>query len=415
LKVAVVGAGAVGVASAHALAGAGHEVTVFERQSSVACEASFAHSGVMSGYLGIPASAGGAAGSDAEGAGLASPVFRARHALSPAAWAWWAAHRRAGRDPAVRVAALALSAHARQCHAAWANASRLRFEQQDGALIVLCSPAQQRSAEQAMASPASAPPSLRLLDADRVRRLEPALSATASLLGAWRWPGLAVGNCRHWSQGVRLAAEKRGARFVFNADVAALRPQARPVLQLGDGQRLEFDALVLCAGVGSGSLLQAAGQKLPLMPVYGYALTASIRHQEGHADNAPVATIIDPVFGVAITRLGQRLRVAGLAELGTPSPAHDRQAMQTLYAALDRWFPGAAARQTVQRWKGARATSPDGLPAIGESGLPGVWLNTGHGAGGWAWCAGSAELLAARLSGRAAAIEMTAFDPARWR
>ena len=415
MKVAVVGAGVVGVATAQALVAAGHQVTVFERQSSVACEASFAHSGVLVGHLGIDVLAGGAAALDGEGAGCSAPGFRAAHLRSASALSWLNKRRRAGRSPALRVAALQLSEHARRCHGDWAKSLRLDFEQHDGAMLLLSGPKQQRRAEAVMGAELSRVAGAKLLDAEQARRLEPALCDTAPLLGAWRWSARAVGNCRQWAQLVKHAAQQQGVRFAFGTQVAGVQPQAQPEIRLTGGQQLVFDAVVICAGVGSSALLRGAGVTLPLMPIYGYALTASIRRLEGRTDNAPVGTVIDPALGVAITRLGQRLRVAGLAELGAPSATRDKAAMKTLYAALDRWFPGAAARQTVQHWKGARASLPDGLPAIGESGLPGVWLNTGHGAGNWAWCAGSAELLAARLSGRDAAIDMAAFAPTRWR
>jgi D-amino-acid dehydrogenase len=115
---------------------------------------------------------------------------------------------------------------------------------------------------------------------------------------------------------------------------------------------------------------------------------------------------MDERYKVAISRLGDRVRVAGSAVLGGRPDEIDRAALHTLYKVLDDWFPGAVATHRAQHWKGARPMLPDGPPVLGPSGRPGVWLNLGHGSSGWALAAGSARALADLMSGRSPAIDL---------
>lgn len=114
---------------------------------------------------------------------------------------------------------------------------------------------------------------------------------------------------------------------------------------------------------------------------------------------------------MTIARLGRRVRVAGGIELGGPPGRIDAATVATLHRVLDDWFPGVAHSTRAQTWKGARPLLPDGLPVIGASARPGVWLNLGHGAHGWALSCGSARLLADQLAGRAPALDAAGYAP----
>jgi D-amino-acid dehydrogenase len=116
---------------------------------------------------------------------------------------------------------------------------------------------------------------------------------------------------------------------------------------------------------------------------------------------------MDERYKVAISRLGLRVRVAGSAELGGSLDSFHPDALGTLYKVLQDWFPGAVTLQAgVQQWKGARPMLPDGPPIIGPSGVPGVWLNLGHGSSGWALSCGSARVLADMMGGRDPGIDL---------
>ena len=173
--------------------------------------------------------------------------------------------------------------------------------------------------------------------------------------------------------------------------------------------------MVVCAALGASALLRPHGLKLPLQPVYGYSITAPLRQHHGHPDHGPRAALMDERYKIAISRIGNRVRVAGSAEIGGSADRINPASIETLYKVLHDWYPGAAHMSQVQRWKGARPMLPDGPPVLGESGLPGVWLNLGHGGSGWALACGSARVLADRIGGRPAAIDLARLGVDRWR
>ena len=145
---------------------------------------------------------------------------------------------------------------------------------------------------------------------------------------------------------------------------------------------------------------------MPLAAVHGYSISAPIREPL----NAPRSGLMDDRYKVAISRLGNRVRVAGSAEIGG-QPNHKRPAaIQTLYKVLHDWFPGAAqlanTGAAVQEWKGARPMLPDGPPVLGATGIPGVWINIGHGSSGWALACGSARAVADLMSARAPEVDL---------
>ena len=123
---------------------------------------------------------------------------------------------------------------------------------------------------------------------------------------------------------------------------------------------------------------------------------------------------MDEHYKVAITRLGQRIRIAGSAELGGRADKKRAGSIQTLYKVLHDWFPGAANRASgVQEWKGARPMLPDGPPIVGASGIAGLWLNLGHGSSGWALACGSARALGDQILGHEPEVDMQGFDLGR--
>ena len=209
-------------------------------------------------------------------------------------------------------------------------------------------------------------------------------------------------------------AQRLGADFRFDTDVLQLAPGARPAVRTAQGE-MAFDAVVVAAGVEASALLRGVGVRLPLLPVYGYSVTAPLRAQDGLNAEAPQAGLMDERYKVAITRLGQRVRVAGSAEIGGRLDRFNEAAVATLYRVLDDWFPGAAAVAQAQRWKGARPMLPDGPPVLGASGATGVWLNLGHGSSGWALSCGSARVLAEQIGGRAPPIDLSGLGIERLR
>jgi D-amino-acid dehydrogenase len=138
-----------------------------------------------------------------------------------------------------------------------------------------------------------------------------------------------------------------------------------------------------------------------------------LRHREDFPHLGPTSGVMDERYKVAISRMGQRVRVAGSAELGGRLDQISGAAIQTLHQVLDDWYPGCAQQSQVQRWKGARPMLPDGPPVLGHSSAPGIWLNLGHGSSGWALSCGSARVLADQLAGRPADIDAAGLGLAR--
>jgi D-amino-acid dehydrogenase len=159
--------------------------------------------------------------------------------------------------------------------------------------------------------------------------------------------------------------------------------------------------VVVCAGASAARLLRPLGLKLPLLAATSHSLTAPLRHVDGLPEPGPRAAVFDDRQQVSITRLGQRLRVAG-GSAGQP----EALALKRLYRVLDDWFPGATRQGQAQHWRGVRPTLPDGPPLLGASGAPGIWLNVGHGEHGWMLACGAAQVLAEQLGGRPAPVDV---------
>ncbi len=405
MRVAVVGAGIVGVTTAHELSAEGHEVVVLERRGSVAAEASFAQAGIVA-----PAWA-------AEPfAGLS--LWRLGMG-TPGRWGWLATawrSRSARRLPAGRQALLQLAMASRQRLLELTHTFDIDFEQADGVLVLLRHERELKAHRPWLARLAEQGLAFELVDADRARAIEPALNPAARLRAAIHLPQDVVGNGRQFAHRLKAESVRRGVRFRFDTEVTALRPGNPATLQLADGSTQQADAVLLCTGAEAPRLLAGAGMKLPLRPVWGVSVTAPVNHVDGQLPHAPRAAVIDPARGVTVSRLGQRVRVAGGQQMGGNARTEPPLAtLRALYRGLDEWFPGSAVLRDAVHWRGARPMLPDGLPLIGASPLPGVWLNLGHGGQGWALACGSAQLLAAALAGREADPRLAPLSPQRLR
>jgi D-amino-acid dehydrogenase len=411
--VAVIGAGIVGVTTAYELASDGHAVTVFERRSTVAAETSFANAGVLApGYVTPWAAPGMPWKVLSQSLGRHAAVrFGGWQALAelPWMWRWWRACR-----PAIhrrnRSAMQGLAHYSRDRLLELSGGLKLDFEQAQGYLVLLRTARQVTAAQPGLALLKELGVDHQLLDAAGCRAVEPGLNPSAPLAGGIHLPQDGVGNCRHFAHLLRAEAQRLGALFRFDHHVDRLTPGNLPRIDWRHADRTgsdDFDAVVVCAGVQANQVLKGIGVKLPLAAVHGYSITAPLRHFE-EAPVGPRSAVMDETFKVAVSRLGQRVRVAGSAELGGRVAALNPKAIATLYRVLDDWYPGAAQLRDVQVWKGARPMLPDGPPVLGASGAPGVWLNLGHGSSGWALSCGSARVLADRVGGRTPAIELSA-------
>jgi len=407
----------VGVTTAYELAADGHSVTVFERRGSAAEETSFANAGVVApGYV-TPWAAPGMPWKVLQHLVSAHAPVRLAWPLSGAEmawiWRWWrACQLQSYQKNRARLQRLAFYSHAR-LHELCAQLN-LEYERSDGYLVLLRSPRDSRQAQVGLKWLREAGVGFKEVAAEEARRLEPGLNPQQALFGAIHLPQDEVGNCRQFALLLKNQAQALGASFEFDTVVASLgQPHATNVWIAGETQARSFDAVVVCAGLAGVELLKPQGLKLPMVAVHGYSITAPLREPL----YAPRSGLMDERYKVAITRLGQRVRVAGSAEIGGHLQNKRDAALRTLYKVLRDWFPGAARLSShagsVQEWKGARPMLPDGPPVLGASGKPGLWLNLGHGSSGWALSCGSARVLADLVAGRKAAIDLEGLGLAR--
>lgn len=404
MRIAVVGAGIVGVTTAFELVDDGHAVTVFERHDTVAAEASFANAGLVApGYV-SPWAAPGMPGKVLSHLFRAHAPVRVGATLSPSTWAWawrWWRACRPATYRANRARMHRLADFSRERLAQLTDRLHLDYERAEGFLVLMRTPRDLVLAQAGIATLRALGAAPEVLDAAGCRRVEPGLSERTPLHAGVYSGGDVVGNCRAFAHRLRKTAAEAGVRFRFGVDVRRLAAGPAPRLAIaGVGAETEeaFDAVVVCAGVGAKRLLAPLGVRLPIEPVWGHSVTAPLRDDALHRE--PRAALMDERYKVAISRLGHRVRVAGAADIGRASAARDAAAQTTLDRVLDDWFPGVTKRGEAQRWKGARPMLPDGPPVLGPSGADGVWLNVGHGGSGWALSCGSAKLVADAIAGR---------------
>lgn len=401
MNIAIVGAGATGIATAHALACDGHAVTVYERHASAAEGASFAPTGWLAPALLQPWST--------PGLRAPSSLLRIGRSLRGAElswlWQWRQAGRRIRRAPERVHPALAaleqLSEYSRQLRDNDPVALEQDLQTQSGALVLLRSAATQERLAPALAVLADAGVEVQRLDAAQARLLEPGLAGDFPLAGALGLPGAVTANSRLWAQLQRFDAQQMGVQFVFGAQVTRLQHAPARVQLAGESAPRRHDAIVVCAGVAGAALLRPLGLRLPVIGLGGYTVSAPVREPV----HAPRCAVLDWDSQITLVRLGQRVRAGGGAELGTSGLPH-KPSLQRLFRALNHWFPGGMQpSQGLQSWRGTRAMTPDGAPLLGASGLPGIWLNLGHGSHGAATAHGCARVLVDLIAGRAAAID----------
>ena len=284
-------------------------------------------------------------------------------------------------------------------------ALKLEYERSDGYMVLLRSERDGKGVQPSLQVLRDAGVTFNELNPEQARKIEPALNPDMAFFGAVHLPDDEVGNCRQFALLLKNEAQRMGVRFAFNTTVTRIQTTPAVVLHLaGDNTPHPFDAAVLCAGLESTRLLRPLGLNMPLIAVHGYSISAAIREPL----NAPFSAVMDEHYQVAISRLGNRVRVAGSAEIGGSPEKKRASSLQTLYKVLHDWFPGAAHLSGgVQEWKGARAMLPDGPPILGASGMAGLWLNLGHGSSGWALSCGSARVVADLIGGRTPDLDVS--------
>lgn len=414
MKVAVVGAGIVGTAVAWKLAQDGHAVNVFEGNASVAESSSFANAGLLAPSLAqslaMPAGPGGS-----RMARWKLPQgLVARQRFRRADWQWrkqWQAPQAPDSFDSKMQVKHQLLLQSQECLQSLCTQWMHPPEQSAGHMVLIKTETQAQSWAGHLSALKALGYPHRLLTPDTARQLESGISATLNFHSAMYFEGDVAFNCRQLAQILKDEAQKAGAIFHFETTVQKL--DSGPRMQLASAQGTEvadFDRVILCNSLEAAALLAPHGSKLPLHAVHGYSVSGHIREPL----HAPRGTVLDWSSGISMVRLGSRVRVAGGFELGQPNTAQREKTLQSLYLALQTHFPGATQFQGgAQSWRGTSAFTRDGLPLVGPSAIPGIWINTGHGVQGAAMALGCAKLIADLLAQRSIGPDLAHLDPQR--
>ncbi|WP_411034159.1 D-amino acid dehydrogenase [Shinella sp. BYT-45] len=415
MKVIVLGAGIVGVTSAYQLAKAGHEVTVVDRQPGPALETSFANAGEVSfGYC-SPWAAPGIPMKAVKWLFMRHAPLILRPKVDAAMLLWMARMLRnctSARYALNKSRMLRLADYSRISLTALREETGISYdERMQGTLQLFRTEAQlDASAKDVKALAADGIP-YEVLDPEGCIRVEPALGHVRErIAGGLLTPKDETGDCFKFANALAGKAGALGVRFAWNTEVKGLDVEAGRVrgVRTGTG-RLPADVVVVALGSYSPLLVRPFGIRLPVYPVKGYSLTIPITD----AARAPESTVMDETYKIAITRLGSRIRVGGMAEISGYTNDLGKARRHTLEHSVMDLFPGGDASAGTF-WSGLRPMTPDGTPVIGPTKVAGLFLNTGHGTLGWTMSCGSARLVADLVSGRAPEIDATDLAIARY-
>ncbi len=416
VKVVVLGAGVIGVSAAWALARAGHEVTVIERREGPALETSFANAGQVSPGYSAPW-AGPTIPSKAPRWLLMRHAPLILHlAVDGAMAAWVLAMLRnctPGRYALNKGRMVRLAEYSRDRLKALRAETGIEYDgRQQGTLQLFRTAKQLSDADKDVAVLKAEGVPFELLDREGCIRAEPGLGASdVDFVGGLRLPGDETGDCKIFTERLAAMAAGLGVIFRYGETVRAIETDGgRATGVVTDQGRHEADAVLAAMGSYTPALVRPLGVRLPVYPVKGYSITADIVD----ADRAPVSTVMDESYKVAITRLGDRIRVGGMADLAGFDYSLPPRRRATLEHSAGSLFPGAGNLEGASYWSGLRPMTPDGTPVVGPTPVKGLYLSTGHGTLGWTMATGSAQVIADLISGREPEIEAGDLGLARY-
>jgi len=402
VRVIILGAGVIGVTSAWWLAEAGHEVVVIDRQPGPALETSFANAGEVSPGYSTP------------WAGPAVPVkaikwmlmkhgpLVVRPKLDFAMWRWIAGMLRNCTEKRYllnKSRMLRLAEYSRDVLVQLRADTGITYDERAQGTLQLFRTQQLMDGigDDVIALQDAGVP-YEVLDVAGCIRAEPALARVqGKYVGGLRLPGDETGDCQMFTTKLAEMAAKRGVEFRYGTPIEGIEADGRQVVGVRTPkERVSGDAYVLALGSYSPFLLRRHGVHLPVYPVKGYSLTAEITDPSG----APESTVMDETYKVAITRLGNRIRIGGTAEVTGFDLALRPGRRATLENSVGDMFPDGADYSKASFWCGLRPMTPDSTPVIGKARYDNLWLNTGHGTLGWTMACGSARVIADQISGR---------------
>ena len=417
MKVVILGSGVIGTTISWYLARAGHEVVVVDRQPAAGMETSFGNAGEVSpGYSapwagpGIPMKA------------IKWLLMRYRPLviwpmLDPALWRWGAAmlancNQRSYDINKSRM--LRLAEYSRDCLRALRQETGIRYDERTRGTLQLFREQRQLDgigADVEVLKRYGVP--FQVLDNAGCIEHEPALARVREkFVGGLRLPGDETGDCHKFTQMLAQMAAARGVVQRYGTTIERIDVDGGAVRAVSTSAGpVTADLYVVALGSYSPLLLKPIGIALPVYPVKGYSITVPITDASG----APESTVMDETHKIAVTRLGDRIRVGGTAELAGYSLRLREPRRRTLEHVVTDLFPGGGDVTRASFWTGLRPMTPDGTPVLGTARYSNLVLATGHGTLGWTMAAGTGALLADLVSGRTPAIDMEGLTLARYR
>lgn len=405
MRIAVLGAGVVGVTGAWYLAEAGHEVTVVDRQAEPAMEASLANGGQISAGHAEPWAKPAVLPKMLQWLGREDAPMLFRPRLSWAQWRWglqFLLECFPGRFErhAHELAGIAL--YSREQLRELRGRTGIEYERTGRGILHFCT--DKRDFE-ALARHAEAMRRVGIVreakTAAECVALEPALKdARAPVVGGVYSPSDESGDAHLFTQRLAERARSKGVQFRLGATVEAIDAEGdRAVrVRLRDAEAVEADAYVMSLGAYSPMLLAPLGIRLPVYPLKGYSVTFALAPDQLAA--APEVSLTDEAAKIVISRLGNRLRAAGTAELNGYDTSISAARCDAIVRRLRDLFPRLAPTDPPANWAGLRPATPDNVPLIGRTRLRNLYLNTGHGTLGWTLACGSGRVLADLVSGK---------------
>lgn len=407
MRILIIGAGVIGVTSAHYLLKDGHDVSIIDAAPAVAEGASHANAGQVSWGYASPWAAPGIPLKALRWMFSAHPPLLIHGSTDWRQWRWlgWMLRNcTKARYRRNKTWMLSLARYSQQSLAALRAETGLRYDDgQRGTLqLFRAQKAMDASAADSHVLTALNVPHALLTPRQCVER-EPGLAHMVDrLAGGLLMPGDETGDCRLFTQGLADRLRQDGVALHLETRVAQLVREGDRVTGVMAGGRFHAaDAVIAAAGHETARLLHPLGLDLPVLPVKGYSATVPVIN----ADRAPVSTLLDDRHKIAVTRLGDRIRAAGIAELAGPDRTLTPARCDTVRHVVADLFPGAADMAAIRFWTGLRPMTPNGVPLVGESGVKGLYLNTGHGTLGWTMACGSGRLLADIIGGRRTDID----------
>jgi D-amino-acid dehydrogenase len=417
MRVMVLGAGVVGTSCAYYLAKAGHEVTVVEQQSGPALLTSFANAGgICPGFAG-PWAAPGMPAKIARWLLMRHAPVAFRPRIDPQQWRWLLRFLR-NCDPerfARNKARMQRIAHySKACLTELRAETGVAFDHGMGGVLQLFRTEEElAAAEKSTRVLTQFGIAHRILDANAVFATEPALrSAAVSFAGGLDLPDDETGDCHAFTVALADLLCRRGVTFRFDTNVTRLLIDGGRVTGVAtDAGTLDADAYVIALGAETAGLLRSVGIDLQIYPVKGYSVTVTA----GDNVPAPRSSVMDEHSKVMVTRLGTRIRAAGIAEIAGYDRSVRRGGLATVTKALSELFPQLAATGNIHAsaWAGLRPMTPDGPPYLGATAIANLYVNAGQGSNGWTQACGCGRIVADIVSGKKPDIDLEGYEVGR--